>query len=137
MISSLTPHFLNTSLRKGKSYWIFYTARRRLSEKEPFIWFFGQEWYLFVEDGVFRCPTRFSPIPFRPLGLWAFVDTDNTSTSDCTTLGVPAEISEFMGGLHIIFVTSPRQERWKGLKKVTSCKTLVMDPWSWDEIYRA
>ena len=131
MISSLTPHFLNTSLRKGKSYWIFYTARRRLSEKEPFIWFFGQEWYLFVEDGVFRCPGGFSPIPFRPLGLWVLIDADNS------TLGVPVEVAEFMGNLHIIFVASPREGRWKGLKKTTSCKTVVMDPWSWDEIYRA
>jgi hypothetical protein len=133
MISPLTHHFLNTSLSlcKGKSYWIFYAVRRRLGEKKPFIWYFDRKWYLFVEDGVFQCPEDFSTTPFRRVGLWVLADADNAP------LGVPTELAQSESKLHTIFTSSPREERWKVLLKTTSCTQLIMNPWSWDEIYQA
>jgi len=131
MISPLTPHFLNTSLWKGKSYWMYYAARRRLGEKEPFIWYFSQEWYLFIEDGVFQCPDGFSPTSFRRLGLWVLVDADHSVT------GVPPELAHPESKLHTIFTTSPPNDRWKALLKTTSCSTVIMNPWSWEDIYQA
>jgi len=116
---------------KGKSYWIYYAARRRLGEKEPFIWYFGQEWYLFIEDGVFQCPEEFSPFVFRRLGLWVLVDADHSAT------GVPHELVHPESKLHTIFTTSPPNDRWKGLRKSTFCSTVIMNPRSWEEIHQA
>jgi len=39
---------------------MFYAARRRLGEKEPFLWYYDGPWHLFVEDGIFQCRERFS-----------------------------------------------------------------------------
>jgi hypothetical protein len=122
---------LTISLLKGKSYWIYYAIRRRLGEKKPLIWYFLQKWYLFVEDGVFRCPEDFSPDIFRQGGLWVLVNTDGSMA------GVPAILAESESKVNTIFTSSPWRERWKGLLKTTMCSQLIMNPWSWDEIYQA
>jgi hypothetical protein len=116
---------------KGKSYWIYYAIRRRLGEMKPFIWYFDQQWYLFVKDGVFLCPNHFSATVFRQVGLWVLADPDDSKE------GLPKNLSQPLTTVHTIFTTSPQPERWKELLKTTSSTQLIMNPWSWDEIYRA
>jgi len=89
---------------------------------------FDEKWYLFVEDGVFLCPEKFSTTYFRRVGLWVLADADNAMQ------GVPVELAQMESKVHTIFTSSHRKEGWKVLLKTTSCSQVIMNPWSWDEI---
>ena len=115
---------------KGKSYWILYAICRCLGESKVFLWYFQKNWYLFVRAGVFRCPGDLVVNSFRPY-IWAFVDADHSLA------GVPPELAERETNILTIFTTSPKRERWMPLVKNMSCVTVIMNPWTWDEIYKA
>ena len=130
-ISPHTLHFLKTSYEKGKTYWTYYAARRRLGESKPFLWRFGLVWHLFVEGGVFQCRGGFSSLEFRRRQLWALVDSNASEQS------VPKELALEGNKLLTIYTSSPQVNGWKGLLQSTSCATVVMNPWSWEEVHQA
>jgi len=59
--------------------------------------------------------------------------------ADCdgSVVGIPEELAHWDSKLHTIFISFPREARWKGLLKTTWCLQLIMNPWSWDEILQA
>jgi hypothetical protein len=114
----------------GKSYWIYYAVRRRLGERNPFLWYFEHKWNLFVQDGAFECPGDIEDDSFKQ-DLWAFVDADDTTDSSSLLL-TGRERSVFA-----ILTMSPQPSQWGRLRKNTSCEVLTMNPWSWEEIREA
>ena len=55
-IASQTTLLTQYYLHKGKSVWVYYALRRCLAESKPVIWYYCGACYLFVEEGVYRCP---------------------------------------------------------------------------------
>ena len=115
---------------KGKSHWIYYAVRRRLGEAKPFLWHFAAAWYLFVKEGVFEYPGRLNPTLFARY-IWAFVDGDESPS------GVPPGLTAVESNLFTIFTSFPSQDRWKPITKNTHSITLIMNPWTWEEMTKA
>jgi hypothetical protein len=63
--------------------------------------------------------------------IWTFIDADDTSQ------GVLFSLAEKMSRLFNIYVSSPERAQWKNLKKTTSSRTVIMNPWTKDEIFQA
>jgi len=116
---------------KGKSHWVHYAIRRCLGESKPFLWYLDENWLLFVQDGVFQAPQVFTLTGFQPY-LWAFVDADQSSGA------IPPRItSGLMTSVFTIFVTTSKREQWEPLEHSTAYIPLIMNPWSWEDIYHA
>src|SRR5258708_37156680 len=116
--------------RKGKSVWIYYALRRRLSEGKPVIWYRNQRRYLFVDAGVFVVPDNFPSSEFNSF-IWTLVN------SDAARDGVPEFLVEG-GTMHfVIFTTFPRRQRWSRMHKTTSSARVIMNPWTISEILQA
>jgi len=63
--------------------------------------------------------------------LWAFVDADERST------GIPDRLIHSDAKLYIVFTTSPKRELWKRLEKSALSATVIMNPWSLEELGQA
>lgn len=116
-------------MRQGKSIWIYYALRRRLAERKPFIWYHDQKRYLFVEEGAYEVPDKFTASQFEVF-VWTFVDSDHAMKGVPYCLVTP--------GTHhfVIFCTSPRKERWTRLYKTARVLIIIMNPWKIKEILR-
>jgi hypothetical protein len=115
---------------QGKSYWITYALCRRLSEKKPTVWYSRTGLYLFVSDGVYvSSQPEPSSLSFQTRIL-TLLDADARK-----------DIPEFLigpGSLYLVaFVTSPKAERWKSLKKTTHWEMVLMNPWTRKELSNA
>ncbi|KIL64152.1 hypothetical protein M378DRAFT_178977 [Amanita muscaria Koide BX008] len=117
---SLHQHSTQACLQ-GKSFWIYYAARRLLAEKSPFIWFYQSEYYLFVDDGVYSLPPYWEHADFTSI-IWTLVDSDQDRDGPPGTL-VPHGT--------LLFVT------WSRLDKTTRPIVVFMNPWGRKEIQRA
>ena len=115
---------------EGKTYWILYAVRRRLGEAKPFLWYFAARWYLFVQDGVFEYPGLLNSTLFARY-IWAFVDGDESPS------GVPPGLTAVESKLFTIFTSFPSEDRWKPVTKNTYPITLIMNPWTWEEMTKA
>lgn len=113
----------------GKSYWILYVLCRRLAYKKPVMWYRGHRLYLFVEDGVYLAPKDYPSTEFRTR-VWTLVDSDESNIFP-ESLAVPD--TKHM----IVFVSSPKEERWKGMTQTTTCAVAIMNPWTRREISEA
>ena len=108
----------------GKSVWIFYALRRRLGEKKPVMWYYGDMCFLFVDDGVYKKPEAFLLHDFERI-VWTLVDA----------LGeFPYSLVDQGTQLFAIFTTSLNKMRWKYLHKSTRQTICIMDPWSREEM---
>ncbi|KAM6503293.1 hypothetical protein JOM56_000236 [Amanita muscaria] len=114
----------------GKSFWIYYAARRLLAEKSPFIWFYQSEYYLFVDDGVYSLPPYWEHTDFTSI-IWTLVDSDQDRD------GPPGTLVPHGTRLFVTYVTSPATTRWSRLDKTTRPIVVVMNPWGRKEIQRA
>ena len=52
---------------------------------------------------------------------------------DARSTGVPEELV-YDTNLYIVFTSSPKRDRWKPLKKCTTCAVIVMNTWLLEEI---
>ncbi|KAI9446377.1 hypothetical protein H4582DRAFT_555902 [Lactarius indigo] len=96
---SLTCHHRTTR----HCYWVYYALRRRLSEKNPVIWYREGTLFLFVE-GVCQVPEHFRSSGLKTI-VWTLVDSDESSR------GVPPYLA-VRGTKHfIISSTSPQSSR--------------------------
>ena len=118
-----------TFIPKGKTVWIDYAIRRRLGEAKPFIWYYDSHWYLFVEGGVFHIPCLL-PSLFRPY-IWTFIDANNIED------GFLVRYAQRKSKLFILFTTSPDKKHWSPLLPNSNPETLIMNPWTWDEMEKA
>jgi hypothetical protein len=85
-----------------------------------------------VEEGVFKIDRNYmESTSFRPF-IWTFTDANDTLDG-----GVLYPIAATSSTLFNIYVTSPEPSRWKNLKKATSPRTVIMNPWTKDEIFEA
>ena len=104
--------------------------RRRLSERNPFIWYDGHgDCYLFVEEGVFS--QRLEDLldsPFVPY-MWTFVDVDQS--------GIPPCLIRHGTSLFNIYTTSIPSRIWKRMRKTTHWAVAIMNPWTRGEIAKA
>jgi hypothetical protein len=114
---------------QGKSVWILYALRRRLAERKPVIWYRDQIFYLFVEEGVFKCPPEYRSTFFK-IFIWTLVDSDEN------TRRVPPELVGHGTRLFVVFATSPNKTRWTRLHKTVRKCLFVMNPWTRKEILR-
>ena len=119
---------LNTA-HQGKSFWIYYAARRLLAEKRTFIWFYKARYYLFVQEGVYKLPSDWEHDDFRYI-MWTLVDSDQSKA------GVPEVLVPQGTRLFAIYVSSPAADRWSRLHKTTRPIRIIMNPWSRRSIIR-
>ncbi|KAH9043692.1 hypothetical protein EDB85DRAFT_710629 [Lactarius pseudohatsudake] len=110
----------------GKSYWILYALRRRLSEGKPVIWYRDSTRFLFVNEGVYKVPKDFLSTDFS-IRVWTLVDSDE----------IPPELAVHQSQHLNIFTTLPQAERWKPLERTTDCAVFFMNPWTKKEILQA
>jgi hypothetical protein len=120
-----------TLARKGKTAWVNYAIRRRLSEKKPFIWYDSAGYcVLFVEEGVFSQKLQDIVIsPFVPY-MWTFV-VDNYQS------GIPPLLTRRDTSLFNIYTTSVPSNIWKRMRKTTYCAVAIMNPWTREEMAKA
>jgi hypothetical protein len=104
--------------------------RKSLDMKRPVIWYRDQTLYLFVDEGIFEAPPSFKPSHFTSF-VWTFVDSDEARD------GVPPQLVPQGTHLYVIYVTSPRTERWSRLHKTTRDSLVIMNPWTRQEIFKA
>lgn len=116
---------------KGRCYWLLYVLCRRLACKKLIIWYRGKRLSLFVEDGVYLYlgPREYSYTEFKTQ-VWTLVDSDQ---GEC----VPEDLAVPDTKLMIIFVSSPKEQRWKGMMKTTAGAISIMNPWTRQEISEA
>ena len=114
-------------LREGKSVWVYYALCRRLVDRKAVIWYRDQTHYLFVKTGVFKAPPDFPSSYFRTF-VWTLVDSDESLD------GAPPRLLTPGTRLYVIYVTSPRKERWSRMRKTTRGVKIIMNPWSKKEI---
>ena len=114
-------------LREGKSVWVYYALCRRLVERKAVIWYRDQTHYLFLKAGVFQAPPDFPSSHFRTF-VWTLVDSDESKD------GAPPRLVTPGTRLYVIYVTSPRKERWSRIGKTARDVTIIMNPWSRKEI---
>jgi len=108
----------------GKSLWIYYAIRRRLSEGKAVVWYFQRKYHLFVEDGVYELPEGFDFCCFKGL-IWTLVDSDSVPPS----VYVIQDPNNFL-----VLATSPEKSLWSPLDKTTSLSLAIMDPWTEQEV---
>ncbi|KAI0248219.1 hypothetical protein BJV78DRAFT_1239036 [Lactifluus subvellereus] len=111
----------------GKTYWIRYALRRRLGEGNVIIWCGGAGRYLFAEDGVFEVPSNHKNTDFKRR-VWTLADSDGCD---------PRALTHHGSNLFLMYTTSPRRKRWAPLAKTTRLITLVMNPWTREELFHA
>ncbi|KIL64118.1 hypothetical protein M378DRAFT_11689 [Amanita muscaria Koide BX008] len=114
----------------GKSFWMFYAARRLLAERRPFIWFYKATYYLFVDDGVHILPPDWRHDDFSCI-VWTLVDSDQDRD------GVPGTLVPHVTNLFVMYVTSPAVERWSRLGNTKQPIVVIMNPWGRREMQRA
>ena len=102
---------------------------RRLAEKKPVLWFRDPVLYLFVNDGVYESPENISSTSFKTR-VWTLVDVDSDEI-------FPPVLSQQGTNNLNIFATSPKIERWDGMRKTTTFKVACMNPWTRREISEA
>jgi hypothetical protein len=123
-------HFdLPLTLSTGKSVWIYYALRRCLAEKRPFVWHYKMSYFLFSIEGVHELTGKFQHASFKNC-VWTFCDSDQTKN-------IPPELVCQDTRFFVIFVTSPKYERWSHMDKTTTRNVIVMNPWKRKEIHRA
>ena len=115
---------------KGKTVWIYYALRQRLSGGDPVIGYCNQRRHLFVGAGVFECPKDFPSSYFKPF-ICTLVD------SDAARDGVPDFLVDEGTRHFVIFTTSSRHKRWSRLHKTTESTVAIMNPWTKKEIFQA
>lgn len=116
-------------MHKGKSFWVYYAARRRLAEEKTFLWFYQANYYLFVKNGVYKLPSDWEHSDFLSI-VWTLVDSDQSIA------GVPEILVPHGTRLFVIYITSPAKERWSRMEKTTNPAVFIMNPWSRSEILR-
>ncbi|KIM80660.1 hypothetical protein PILCRDRAFT_822388 [Piloderma croceum F 1598] len=104
--------------------------RRCCAEQQPFVFYRNETCYLFVQEGVFEAPARFSSHQYHKY-VWALVDADET------TSGIPEGLIARFTRLLTIYSTSPDRSRWARVHKTVDERVLVMNPWTRKEIHRA
>ncbi len=112
---------------EGKSVWVYYALCRRLVERKAVIWYRDQTHYLFLKEGVFQAPAGFPSSHFLNF-IWTLVDSDESKD------GVPPRLLTPGTRLYVIYVTSPRKERWSRMGKTARDVTIIMNPWGRKEI---
>ena len=117
-------------MQSGKSLWIYYAARRCAGEMKPFIWSYAGNYYLFVNEGVYKFPPDWEHHNFCFI-IWTLVDSDES------TDGIPPELVPHNTFMFVIYITSPAAERWSRLHKTTQSMYVIMNPWSREEIWQA
>ncbi|KAF8909819.1 hypothetical protein CPB84DRAFT_1446752 [Gymnopilus junonius] len=111
----------------GKSFWMLYAAHRCAAEGRPFLWLFQEDYFIFVDEGVYLLPFDWHPGDF--IGhLWAFVDADNHKE------GVPPKVCAHNTKLVVFFVTPADEDRWKTMSRTTSSAVIIMKPCNRDEL---
>jgi hypothetical protein len=130
LVSLLAPFYLHVCepFEIGKHFWLWYAARRRMADSEPFILFHESQLYLFVEEGIYLVPPSWTYDDFKYF-IWTLVGSDEGVG------GIPPNLVAAGTPLFIIFTTSPVAKRWKRLHKtMQEPKIIVMNPWSKNEI---
>jgi hypothetical protein len=103
--------------------------RRCCAEQRPFV-LYRNKCYLFVQEGVFEAPPRFSSHKYQTY-VWALVDADEA------TSGVPEGLIARFTRLFTFYSTSPTRSRWTRVHKIVGARVIVMNPWTRKEILRA
>lgn len=109
---------------------MYYALCRRLVERKPVIWYRDQVCYLFLKEGVFVAPPDFPSSYFR-IFVWTLVDSDENKE------GAPPRLLTPGTRLYVIYVTSPRKERWARMNKTVRDVRIIMNPWRRKEINNA
>ena len=94
----------------------------------PVIWRYQQNFYIFVEDGVYCMGPHYQDVKFKSL-IWVLLDSDHTA-NDITPL-----IDDMW--FFVIYTTSPAKQCWSYLLKYFSVKIIVMNLWSLGEMPQA
>ncbi|KAI0290204.1 hypothetical protein BC826DRAFT_970525 [Russula brevipes] len=115
----------------GKSYWIYYAIRRRLGEGQPFLWCQENHILLFVEDGVFELPRKMFSSRYISPFIWTFINARYFPND------VVLPIDLWQSKLFNIYVSLPRQKRWKHLEEDTLSSLVIMNSWTKDELVQA
>jgi hypothetical protein len=105
---------------------MYYALRRRIGEQEPILLYQGQSSYLFCHAGVLDVPNdqRFL---FNER-IWIIVDSFNARN------GIPEHMSTLAANLFPIYLSSPKQERWRNADQFYFTRVAIMNPWSEEEI---
>ena len=117
------------TVQTGKSIWVYYALRRRLAERKPVILYYEHKCFLFVDEGVYEQPLDFESRHFKTF-VWTLVDTDESQK------GVPPILVTHGTHHYVIYITPPHKERWSRLHKTARCITVIMNPWTREEILR-
>jgi hypothetical protein len=118
------------AIKPGKSIFQLYAIRRLCAEQKPFVWFSQKNYYLFVEDGVYRVPDGFSPGGFENF-MRTLVDSDEAER-------IPEHLVVAHTCHFVIFSASPDEKRWDRLHKtVSEPLVLNLNPWTRWEIHQA
>jgi hypothetical protein len=104
--------------------------RRCCAEQRPFIFYRNNKCYLFVQEGVFEAPSKFSSHQYQTY-VWALVDADEA------TSGIPEGLIARFTRLFTVYSTFPARSRWARVHKTVNEHVLVMNPWTRKEILRA
>ncbi|KAF8257023.1 hypothetical protein EI94DRAFT_1792232 [Lactarius quietus] len=67
----------------GKSYWLHYALCRQLVQKKPIIWYYVNQLFLFVAEGVYATDSNYSCIGYKTR-IWTLVDVERDKTSAMT-----------------------------------------------------
>jgi hypothetical protein len=120
----MTNYYLECA---GKTIWIYYALRHCLGEKQPVIWYLGNNFYFFSDRGV----ETIDPRHFRhPSYTWCFVDSTQAES-------LPPTIYDPIYELFPIYVTSPKEEHWAKLHQLRLPTLIIMNPWTRAELEKA
>ena len=108
---------------EGKSVYLLYMVRRRCAERKPVIWYDGLVGYVFVDDGVYKMAPVFHVNEFKVF-VWTLVDSATRPRSESYSSLCP-----------LCFF--PNIVRWKRLHKTMDDFTVIMNTWTWREMFRA
>jgi len=117
----------------GKTYFLWYLLRYRLSQQLPTIFGLEGSVYFFHKTGAYELG---SPLGYqhlaseaidmsRPELVWSLIDTVDKS-------GPPPYFWE--AGLFPVQTTSPDRSRYKVWAKQRRAQVFTMNPWDWNEI---
>ena len=109
---------------------LFYALCRCLAEKRPVIWSYRKIYHIFVEDGVYEMGEYFQVARYNNL-VWTLVDSDKSPS------GVPEMLVTHGTRFFVIYASPPASGRWARLEKAVTPITIVMNPWTRNEIHRA
>ncbi|KAF8576198.1 hypothetical protein K439DRAFT_1623009 [Ramaria rubella] len=122
----------------GKTFFLYYILIKRLLEGKCTVLQDRAPYFLFFDDAGCReiqiTDTQHADLSDKPYAMrqtWILVDSNDG-------MDKPAEFAT--GRLCDAFVvqaSSPRISRWKGWVKERGGRALIMQPWSWPEIYAA